>query len=179
VSQMKLNLSVKNLDQEVNYIKPHKEINLNEQVKNQSFLIKTIEKEVKSLSKKKQKVLLTIAKATLTASISSLILVNPVFAATPLAVPVATGSAIMPTDIMKIGMYLIGICATVSTILAMILMQLAGGYRMLRKSKEATLWMNDILKGYAVTIIAPILIMTIAFLAYLLFGDSNYFIKPF
>ncbi|MGM7720520.1 hypothetical protein [Metabacillus sp. Hm71] len=175
MSQMKLNLSVKELDQEVNYINPYKEINLNESFENQTFLIESIEREVKKLPSKKKKVLYTIAKATLTASISSLMLVSPVFAATPT-------TAIMTTDIMKIGMYLIGICAAVSTILAIILSQLAGAYRMLRKSKEATEWTTDILKGYVQTLLAPVLIITIAFLAYLLFGTSEFsqwFVKPF
>lgn len=170
MAQMKLNLSAKQLDQEVNYI-PYSQINL-DYTNNQSFLICNIEEEVKKLPKKRKKLLYAVAKSLLISSISSLIIVNPVFAAT-------TSVAIMPPDIMKIGMYLIGICATASTVLAIILAQLAGGYRMLMKSKEATEWTTSILKGYTQVILAPVLILAIAFLAYLLFGNSAFFVKPF
>jgi hypothetical protein len=171
--QMKLNLCGRELDQEVKYNVPHKAIRLNSSKKEENnFLTQDLKKEVKGLSLKNKRKMLRICKLT-TASISFFMLGTPVFAQTPGA------DVIMPTDIMKIGMYLIGICAVASTILAIILGQFAGAYRMMRKKKEATEWTDDILRGYAQTILAPVIIITIALVAYLLFGNFEWFVKPF
>lgn len=177
MSQVKLTISVRKLEQEVKYNKPHQQIHWNEQSK--PFLTQTLLEEVKQLPKKEKKKYAVIAKTLLLTSISTLALVNPTFAATSVETVAQQQGTIMPKDIMEIGMYLIGLCTIISTVLAIILSQLAGGYRMLRKEKEATAWTSDILKGYTQIILSPVIIVTIAFLAYLLFGGSQFFIKPF
>ncbi|MGG3890347.1 hypothetical protein [Metabacillus fastidiosus] len=173
MNQMKLNLSAKLLDQEINY-NPFKQINLNNKDDKLDFLIQNIEREVKTLKKKEKKQFLKTAKATLIVSLSSLMIVNPTLATTT-----QTVEQVMPTDIMKIGMYLIGICVTAGTVMAIILSQLSGGYRMLNKAKEATEWSTNIMKGYVQILLAPVLIITIALLAHLLFSNLPYFVKAF
>lgn len=181
---MSLHLCGRGLDSKVKYSNPYKTIKFNQNINQSSisnnkneisdFLNLNPEKEVKQLKKKdKKKILIKAGKLLAMASVSYLMLGTPVFAQAPTSTP------IMPSDIAKIGMYLIAICAMASTILAIILGQLAGGYRMLGKKKEATEWIDNILRGYAQVILMPVVILTIAFVAYLLFGNFQWFAKPF
>lgn len=153
-----------------------------------AFILNNLQEEVKNLKLKQRKRYVRIAKATLLTSLSILTFANPLLASAQIstvAVPVlatvanTTPDMIMPADVMKVGVYLIGIFMAISTILSILLYQISGGYRMLRKSKEATEWQSDIIKGFTQTLIAPVIIVTIAFLAYLLFGNLPYFAKPF
>jgi hypothetical protein len=146
------------------------------------FTLKNIQEEVNHLNKQQRRKYLKIAKATLLTSLSIYMLVDPLLASAqvPQAITVTTTpDMITPPDIMKAGLYLIGLCAALALVISIVLFQLSGMYRMLRKSKEATEWQNDILKGLATTIIAPVLMVTVAFLAYLLFSGLPFFPKPF
>lgn len=173
MSQVKLTISTKNLDTEVKYHSPSQQISFEEHPR---FLVPDLPKEVNQLTKKKKRNYARICKVTITTALSLFALASPTFAATT---AVAQTAEILPADIIKIGMYLIGLCAAASTVLAIILSQLAGGYRMLRKGKEATEWTTDILKGYTQVILAPVIIVSIAFVVYLLFGNFEWFVKPF
>ncbi|MFS1518525.1 hypothetical protein V1503_18990 [Bacillus sp. SCS-151] len=164
---IKLNLCVKRPEQGVNYIPYSKADTCS------TFLIKNIQKEVVKLNKRKKKIYKQICQTTIATSGFLFMLVRPVLAAT------GNPTTIMPSDIAKVGMYLIGICTAASVVLAILLTQLAGGYRMLRKGKEATEWTTDILKGLTQVLLAPVLIITITLVMILLFGNFEWFVKPF
>lgn len=179
--QMLLKVSAKKLDPKVNYINLNKEISLDGKP---DFLFPSLKEEVKKARKKDLKKYAKIARITLTTSVLLLGLVHPTFAATTIAVnalPGAGTDVLMPKDIVHIGLWIIGIAAATSSVLAIILMQLAGGYRMLRKEnkKDATEWTTEIMKGYTQIILAPVIILAIAFIAYLFFGNFQWFAKPF
>lgn len=179
MSQMLLKISAKKLDPQVNYVSPLKSISLEG---NQDFLFRNLEWEVKRTKKKDLKKYAKICRAALTTSLLLLGLAHPAFAATDVLIPGSAGSnVLMPKDIVTIGLWIIGISATISSVLAVILMQLAGGYRMLRKEnkRDATEWTQEIMKGYTQIILAPVIILAIAFIAYLLFGNFQWFAKPF
>lgn len=178
-------ISAKKLDPKIKYNNPFQRYEDN---KGSDFLIASIEKEVKQESRKNLKRFAKICKITITTSALLLAIVHPTFAATlpgPLlasAIPAplpATIPSVLPADIVKVGAYLIGISTAASTLLAIILSQMAGGYRMLRKGDEATKWTSDILKGYTQVILAPVIIGVIAFTVYLLFGSYDWFLKIF
>jgi hypothetical protein len=170
--QLKLNLCVKKLDQGVNYISPNKQINLNKEEK-LDFLAHSISKEVKKLPRKKAKMYVKVCKVLVATCVSTLLLGNPVWAATPGA------ELITPRDIWTIGKYVIGLCVAASSISAIILYQLAGGFRMFGKAKESTEWQTNIVKGYTMSLLAPVIIGTIAFIVCLLFANFQWFVKPF
>lgn len=172
---VQVTLSAKQLDPMINYNF------FDKSPKNEVFHYKNLIEEVKNLPKKKKIKYAKICLATLTTLASISILGIPTFAETiPLAVEVTTQTGqILPKDIVDIGKYLIGICAAIGFVLAIILYQLAGGLRMLRKRKEATEWSSDILKGFFQILVAPVLIVTIALVCYLLFSGIPFFTKPF
>jgi hypothetical protein len=185
-STIRLNLSVKKQDQEPNVrYNSYKQLKINHrgeflnESKSVDFILLNLQKEVKTLSHDKKKRYVKIAKTTFLTSMSVLTLVTPqlTFAAVPVSTP--PPDMIMPKDIMEIGMYLIGLTAVASTVLAMFLGQLVGNYKMLRKGEKANSWATEIIKGYVQTIAMPLIIVTIALLAYLLFGNSQFFSKPF
>jgi hypothetical protein len=190
-SAITVNLSAKKLEPNVKY-NYFKSMNTKDEkllINNQVFQLQNIQEEVKHLSKQQRKKYIKIAKATLLTSASILMLVNPLLASAqvPTAVMataslVTTSTAanmIMPSDIIKIGVYLIGLLMALSTITAIILYQTSGVYRMLRKSKEATEWQLDIKKGFSQVILAPVIIILIAMLGFLLFGNLPFYAKPF
>jgi hypothetical protein len=191
-SAITVNLSAKKLEPNVEYNK-FKPINTKDEnkllINNQAFQLQNIQEEVKHLSKQQRRKYLKIAKATLLTSASILMLVNPLFASAQvptavmatasLVVGTPTPDMIMPEDVMKVGLYLIGITAVLALIISILFFQASGIYRMMRKSKEATEWQTDIIKGLATTIIAPVLMVLVAFMAYLLFQGLPFFAKPF
>jgi hypothetical protein len=183
-SGITLNLSARNLTPNVNYNQFNKvQINLKDNGNNQSvFTLQNIQKEANCLNKQKRKKYLKIAKVTLLTSLSIYMLVNPLLASAqiPQAITVATTpDMILPEDILKAGMYLIGLTAALALVISIIFFQASGIYRMMRRSKEAIEWQTDIIKGLATAIIAPVLMVVIAFMAYLLFQGLPFFAKPF
>lgn len=194
-----LKLSARKLDPNIKYCNPNQVFMLGEEPEGLSlpvlkekmdFFIPTLKREVKKLNKDTIKKYTKICVQTLGISLSLLALASPSLAApieaTTKVVEVispdlakSSSDLIMPGDIAKIGLYLIGLGAVVSTVLAILLTQFAGGYRMLRKGKEASEWTTDILKGYTQVILAPVIILSIAFVVYLLFGSFKWFVKPF
>lgn len=189
MTTIKLNITTKNLESNTKYHNATRSYLLGQEATmteaQELFHLQNLDREVKRLKKPTKKQILKICKITLATSASVLMLVNPKLALAATIVQQTTGplspeaSLLLPEDIVKAGMYLIGICAVASTILAIILTQLAGNYRMFRKGKEASEWMTDILKGYTQVILAPVLILLIAFVCYIFFGDLKWFVKPF
>jgi hypothetical protein len=182
-SGITLTLSARKFTPNVNYNQFDKlQINHKKNGSNQSvFTLQNLQEEVKYLNKQKRKKYLKIAKATLLTSVSIFMLVNPLLASAQVPQAITVGTApdmIMPADVMKAGLYLIGITLAVAVILAIVLYQISGMYRMLRKSKEATEWESDIIKGFSQVLLAPVIVVTIAGLAYLLFAGLPFFAKP-
>lgn len=197
VSKPRLTLSAKKLDPNVNYHKPIQQIVLEEKsdfllpilkegvetegTKKWKKLTKMVLKE-RELNKEKLEKIFKICRITAATSALLLALVHPGLAATEVLIPGSAGSnVLMPKDIVTIGLWIIGIAATTSSVLAVLLMQLAGGYRMLRKEnkKAATEWTQEIMKGYQQIVLAPVIILIIAFITYLFFGNFQWFAKPF
>lgn len=171
MNQITLNISARRLDPRIKYVPFSK----TERVVDVPFILTNLKEEVGREKKKNLKRFARICKVTITTSALLFGLVSPTMAASIAPVP----NAILPSDIMKVGVYLIGISMAASTILAIILSQLAGGWRMLRKGEDATKWTTDILKGYTQVILAPVIIVSIAFVVYLLFGNYDWFVKLF
>lgn len=158
---MTLTLSTRDLNPFVNYINPVTNINFTQS-------------PISEVKKEKQIHKNTLRITCLT-SISTLGIVSPVFAQTS-----AQSSQIMNSEIIQIFKYLEAGAAVAGLGLSIILLQTAGVYRMFpKRKKEAVEWTDDIVKGLVQLILAPIIVMTITITAYLLFGNSEWFIKPF
>jgi hypothetical protein len=173
-------LSCKSLEENTKYIHPIKELNLDDWKNEGDFFIKEIKQEVVKLNQSTKRKFKKICQTTIVTFASTFALVTPALADSPTAqVTSQVLDGFMPKDLAVYGLVLIGVLAMASTILAILLMQLAGGLKMLRKSKDANEWMTDIMKGYTIVIVSPVLILTIAIVAYLLFGNFKWFAKPF
>ena len=179
-------ISAKKLDSGIKYVKPYQRFELEKQ----DFLMTTLLEEVKHEKKRNLKKYAKICKVTIVTAALLLTIVHPTFAATipgaqlvasnlPAPLPTTIPNSILPSDIVKVGVVLIGLSTAASSILAVVLAQLAGGYRMLRKGDEATKWTTDIIKGYTQVLVAPFLIGAIAFVVYLLFGSYDWFLNIF
>jgi hypothetical protein len=185
-----LRISARNLEPDVKY-NHFKQINSKEENKpllHQSvFHLQNIQEGVKQLNKERRKKYLKIAKATLLTSLSIYMLVDPllvsaqvptaVMATASLVASTPTPEMITPSDIVKVGLILIGLTAISGIVLSIILYQVSGAYRMLRNSKEATEWQVDIRKGISDILIAPVIILAIAMMAFLLFSGLPFFPK--
>jgi hypothetical protein len=173
-----LKIYAKELESHVTYNNPLKEINQNygsNTIGDLAFFVKSLPREVKELKKKDRKALKKTLQLTYLTCVSLLALTNPTFAATT---TVATG-LMQPTEIMEIIQWMIKICAMLGIGFAILCLQIASVMRIFRKRKEAIEWSNDIIKGAVQLVLAPILIMLIAYTAYLLFGSSEWFVKPY
>lgn len=170
---VKVALSARNLQKEVNYINPYKVLNDEDSV---VFTIKKLEKEVKQLNKKEKKKFKVICHQILATSTSFFTLVNPIMAATN-----SPQDLILPSDILEIGMWAIGIMAVASFILTIILLQSASVQKMIfrKKKKVANEWMIEILKGFTTIMLAPVIVLAISLVMYLLFGNLEFFVSPF
>lgn len=173
---MTLVISSRGLDQHVDYFNPIEKIIYGDKLKkyNENFIVEKLKGEAVKLNKKERKTILTILKTMYLTSISILGTVTPVFAQSTME------TAFIPkSEILEIFAYLTGIATLSGVGISLLLLQSAGIYRMFRKKKEATEWTSDILKGLTQVVASPILVSVIAVLAYLLFGNSEWFIKPF
>lgn len=172
---MTLTITAKELNPSIRYINPIQKtiIKKVEDVKQDAnFLDQKIIKGVKSLSHFEKRRILKILKTTYLTLTSTLGLAIPVLA--------QSSASVMNSEILEIMKYLEAIAAIGGVGLAIILLQAAGVYRMFPKKKtEATEWTVDILKGLLQLVVAPILVMTITLATYFLFGNSEWFIKPF
>jgi hypothetical protein len=152
---------------------------------------KKMELEIKRFDKKKLKTFAKVCALTLATSASIFMLVHPAMAATTqtvvantnVSIP-AVSSPLLPSDIKEIGLYLIGLIAVASTLGAIIAVQLAGGWKILKFGKdkavkEANDWTTQIMKGYLQVLLAPVLILVLAIIVYLLFQNFPFFAKPF
>jgi hypothetical protein len=173
-----LKIYAKELESHVTYNNPLKEIKQdygNNTIGDLAFFVKSLPREVKELKKKDRKALKKTLRLAYLTCVSLLALTNPTFAATT---TVATG-LMEPTEIMEIIQWMIKICAMLGIGFAILCLQIASVMRIFRKRKEAIEWSNDIIKGAVQLVLAPILIMLIAYTAYLLFSGSSWFVKPF
>ncbi len=177
-SQLVLTISTKKSNHDVRYGKDH-QYYFNHHTP--SFLTQAQPKEAKiKLSRRQQrKILKVLGIAAMSTAIFLVIGHSTLAAGIPASAAATTmQSPLMPGNIQKIGMQFIKITTITGTILAVILSQMAGGYKMLRKSEEATKWLTDILKGYATVIIAPVLITIILLVANLLFSGVPMYVNP-
>ena len=143
------------------------------------FLAHNLLKEVKP--KRDGKKFVKMALRTIAVSASILTIVDPTFTLAATVAPVVTTTPEMITsmDIIKLCKYLMGICVAISFSLAMVLSLVAATWGYFRKTDKAFKWVTEIIKSFVMVMLAPTIILTIAFVAYLLFGGSEWFIKPF
>lgn len=183
MTQLTLNISAKQLDNQTNYIKPNQSNILNKSklpsIEEMSFLTKSLPKEVMP-NKKDTKKFTKIATRTIITSLSILTLLDPTltFAATAIPVATQTPNLITPPDIIKLCKYLLGICVVISFATAMIMSVIASSWGYFRRTNDAFKWVQEIIKSFVMMMLAPTLIITIALVAYMLFGTSEWFIKP-
>lgn len=186
MSQILLKISAKQLDTDIKYIKPMQSYKINKQSKDShiekmNFLAKSLLKEV--IPKKEGKKFVKIALRTIATSLSILTLVDPTFtlAATiaPSVLPVAANPDLITSmDIIKLCKYLLGICIVISFSIAIIMSVIASSLGYFRKSEKSFKWVTEIIKSFVMVMLAPTIIITIALVAYLLFGSSEWFISP-
>ena len=191
-----LNLSVKEFDPEVKYHSPTKKdlYNKNKVEKPKPFLAPTYLKEVRQQTKQQRrknlKLLLGIASTTLLI-ITQL---DPTFAfaaelpQTITDIPTMEVTAniqtevegIDSTDIQKICQWLMKLCLDATFGAALIMSVIASSLGYLKgKSQESFKWVMDIIKSFTMAMLAPVIITTIAIITFLVFGSSDWFIKPF
>ncbi len=178
---MLVNLSAKDLQKEVKYINPVKTNILNNKlpsIEEMTFLAQSLQKEVNSKRRKKQ--FLKIAKVTIATSLSILILVDPTFTLAATVLPItSTPDMITPPDIIKLCKYLLGIAVTIGFSIAIVMSVIASSLGYFRKSTESNKWVIEIIKSFVMMLLAPMIIITIAMVAFMLFGGSDWFIKVF
>lgn len=164
---LQLNLCIKNPSSHVKYNFKNNE----NMVKQLDFTVKTLEKEVETLNKKEKKKLKEVLQTAYLTCVSTLVLAHPTFAATQ------SQEINLPQEMKEIMNQLILICIIVGSGLATLLLVIAGIGKMFRYS-NAKQWSIDILKGLAQVLVAPVLVMTIVYLSFLLFGSSDWFVSP-
>lgn len=182
---MQLKISARQQDTKVKYINPSYSyiINNESNLEKMNFLAKSLTKEVMP-KKKERKKFIKVALKTIAVSVSILTLVDPTFTfaatVTPTVIPVDATPEITSADIIKLCKYLLGICLAISFGIAMVMSVIAASLGYFRnKSNESFKWIIDIIKSFVMVMVAPTIIITIALVAYLLFGASDWFIKPF
>lgn len=175
MSQIVLNLRSQGLDN--NNIKTFI-INKKNNVNHIDFLKKSIRREVAKKDRRKLKRYKKICRKSIATFLTAFFLTKNTAMANTVTTKELEELKGVPEEIFQIGMILIGICVTISTILAIILTQLAGGYRMLQRREEATEWTSDIIRGYTQILLAPVIIIIISLITLLLFKDFDWFITP-
>lgn len=177
--QLKLSVRKSKIDKHVNYSKDrYFVIGENSDNLNHDFLIWEIEREVTSLNLRRKKIIYKVAKGLLLTSISFLVLTNPTFAATTSTNVLP--STIAPSDIVKWGMYLIGLTTLVGTILSIIYRQINAikNKIMFNNPQEASTRQREIIKGYIEVLISPVIMFAIAYAAWILFSGCPWFVNP-
>jgi uncharacterized membrane protein len=173
---MKLNLSVKKLEEHTKYIKPFQQFNIDEVTA--THFLKDIQREVVSYTKPQLNKFKKVCQITMATLGSTFMLGTKAFAETN--THMANVPGLMPPDIIPYGMWVIVMMVIISGFLAIINYILAGNLKMMKKRKtEAVQWQKDIIRGYADVLAAPIVIGLITLAATLLFGHFNWYIKPF
>lgn len=174
MSELVLKLSSKKLNNIVHYQKDHYYTFPKKQT---DFLAHQKQKVVK-LNRSQKRKLLKLLGLTSIALTTFLIISHPTFAATSI-ITQATPTTITPDGIEAVGNQLIKIMEKGGMILAILAAITSGMYNFLKKQKLASEWLVEILKGYTVVVVSPVLIMGIAVLAWLLFGNLPWFVSPF
>ena len=166
---IQVNLSAKGLDSKIHYnrfepivIQPEKKVN---------FLVETFRKEVElaegGKQRKKIKKLKKLMKVSLSVLATGLHLSPRAFAQT--ATTATNIDPITPALVMKFGLTVALVAVSAGVALSMIMLTIAGMYRMFRKRREAEEWSQDIIKGLVQVLISVPTVYLLYFLAQLLF----------
>lgn len=179
---MKLNLYSKTLNNHTKYINPSKQLLFNEEVDN--FFIKEIRVEGRELNRNKLKKFKKICQTSLATFVSTLTIITPSFAKND----VTTNSTeiISKQDVFNELIHIEGWIMLAGIVLGIIMWQLAGGMKMIRRKKEANIWQRDIISAVTDIIAAPFWVGLIASVGIMVIitvlkyiGHSNWFINPF
>lgn len=166
-----LTISAKDLKDGINY-RPFEKIMVNKTEDRVLFLAQNLVKEVREGTEKQQlkniKKMKKYLKTSLSVLGAGLGITTRAFAVAPTAAAV---NPITPAVIMEWGLTLGLIAVAVGVALSMILLAVAGTYRMMRKQREATEWTNDIIRGLVQVLIAIPSVYLLYFLAQLLFKN--------
>jgi hypothetical protein len=170
---MNINMTVKNPTTGVKYI-PFQPM-VSEYEQKTLFLAESIMEEVMRGSEKQQhkgiKKLKKILKISLAALGTGVGTTTRALAAVPTALPGApvAATSITPAIVMKWGLTIALISVSAGIALSMIMLSVAGMYRMFRKREKATEWTNDIIKGLVQVLIAVPTVLLLFYLAQILF----------
>ncbi len=143
---------------------------------NDNSFIERFESEVKKLSKPQLRKVQRIFQNNFITLSSTLLMVKPVVAKSPH--PVNGLPEIMPSEIPAVFAELLLYAVLIGIGLACLCGVLAG-ITMLFKMEKARMWLVRILKGTGVILLAPMVVMSLAYIFFLLFGGSEWFISPF
>jgi len=169
---MKINIGAKSLTEGVSYIRPVKELSVgNYEEKKAVFMIETLTREVMSGSPSQQarkvKQLKKLVKGFAVITAVSIQSAPKALAATA----TVTGQAITPAAIMQWGLSLAAITVSSGVALSMVMLGVAGIYKMFRKGDIASQWSLDIVKGLVQVLISVPVVYALFYLAQVVFKN--------
>lgn len=156
-------------DAKESYSRSHYKVNKKQDLVNDTVIpfIQLIEEEVKLLPKKKQKkyfnllriIVMSAVPLTLTKTTNAQMIQT---SAKPINIPFIenkSGLGILPPDIFQILIQLIGGAMMLGSLIAILLLIVAGGFKMAGQSDKAKKWITEIIKGLGIILLAPALIV--------------------
>lgn len=153
----------------------YKNVNKNEDNNSLETFIQSIEEEVKSLPKKRQKKIIK-ALATIPAMIlpfMSSVKTNAQTIQVDFPFLNDKPDSIIPPEIWDILSQLIASAGKIGFLLSILLIAIAGLMIMFGRREKAVVWISEIIKGYGIILVAPILILLLTTLVYLILGNSG------
>jgi hypothetical protein len=169
-----LKISARELDPAVSYNRPLQTFAIGSQKEEKVlFLASTLQEEVikgtTEQQKKNIRKLKKLLRGFAAVAVVGMKTSPKAFAATTPAL--GTGAAITPAVVMQWGLTLALISVSVGVALAMIMLSVAGIYRMFRKRDIATEWSTDVIKGLVQVLIAVPTVYLLFYLAQLVFKN--------
>lgn len=167
------NIRARKLTEGVEYV-PFKKVTVikteDESVFMVNNLIEEVMQEVDGKRVKKVKKMKKLLKVTMSVLGMTLNTAPKAFAATA----AVTSSAITPAMIFKYGLMVAGVAVAVGVVTAIVMLAVAGIYRMFRKKQEADAWSQDILRGLVQVLISIPSVYLLYYLAKLLFDNLDF-----
>jgi len=168
-----INLGARNFTEGVEYI-PFKKVTETQAEDKSVFmatnLIEEVVQEVDGKRIKKAKKLKKLLKVAMTVLGVSLNTAPKAFAATT----AIASSTLTPGMIFQYGLVVAGIAVAVGVVTSIVMLSMAGTYRMFGKKQEANAWSQDIIRGLVQVLISIPSVYLLYYLAKLLFDNLDF-----
>lgn len=171
-----LTISAVKSDPLVNYSSPHKVSIGKSKEEKVLFLAENLRKEVLTGSRKQQarnvkKLKKLIRGFTIVGAVAMKTSPKAMAATAAVTTPPAGAAAITPALVMTWGLNLALISVALGVSLSMVMLSIAGIYRMFRKREMATEWSTDVIKGLVQVLIAVPTVYLLFYLAQMVFKN--------